>query len=102
MAPALRGQLEAMKRQFARGWDLLRHKGPSQFQFWLIALMIGIAAGLAATGFRLAIIWLQTTVYGTPSVTTIHSYAQTLPWWMLLVIPTVGGLVVGDHCLYRS
>ncbi|WP_300582454.1 chloride channel protein [Marivita sp.] len=95
MAPALRGQLQATKRQFARGWDLLRHKGPSQFQFWLIALLIGIAAGLAATCFRLAITFLQTSVYGTPSVTTIHSYAETLPWWMLLLIPTVGGLVVG-------
>nr|WP_245819038.1 chloride channel protein [Marivita hallyeonensis] len=84
-----------MRRQCGRGWDLLRHKGPSQFQFWLIALMIGIAAGLAATVFRLAITFLQTTVYGTPSVTTIHSYAANLPWWMLLTIPTIGGLVVG-------
>ncbi|WP_439119569.1 chloride channel protein [Marivita sp.] len=95
MAPALRGQLQALKRQVERGWDVLRHKGPSQFQFWLIALLIGIAAGLAATCFRLAITFLQTSVYGTPSVTTIHSYAETLPWWMLLLIPTVGGLVVG-------
>ncbi|MCK0149364.1 chloride channel protein [Marivita sp. S6314] len=84
-----------MKKQCGRGWDLLRHKGPSQFQFWLIALLIGIAAGLAATGFRLAITFLQTTSYGTPSVTEIHSYAATLPWWMLLVIPTLGGLTVG-------
>src|SRR6056297_1156850 len=95
MAPALSGQIQATRRQFGRGWDLLRHKGPSQFQFWLIALCIGIAAGLAATLFRLAISVLQTTVYGTPTVTTIHSYAATLPWWMLLIIPTVGGLTVG-------
>ncbi|MFP7673740.1 chloride channel protein [Marivita sp. S0852] len=88
-------QFLEMKKQGRRGWDLLRHKGPSQFQFWLIALLIGIAAGLAATGFRLAISVLQTTVYGTPSVTTIHSYAATLPWWMLLLIPTLGGLAVG-------
>jgi CIC family chloride channel protein len=95
MASPLLGQIQATKRQFARGWDLLRHKGPSQFQFWLIALLIGIAAGLAATVFRLAIMVLQTSVYGTPSVTSIHSYAEDLPWWMLLLIPTLGGLVVG-------
>src|SRR6056297_1282294 len=95
MASPLLGQIQATKRQFARGWDLLRHKGPSQFQFWLIALLIGIAAGLAATVFRMAITVLQTSVYGTPSVASIHSYAEGLPWWMLLLIPTLGGLVVG-------
>src|SRR6056297_1458054 len=95
MASPLLGQIQATKRQFARGWDLLRHKGPSQFQFWLIALLIGIAAGLAATVFRMAITALQTSVYGTPSVASIHSYAEGLPWWMLLLIPTLGGLVVG-------
>ena len=95
MASPLHGQFQEMTRQFARGWDLLRHKGPSQIQFWFIALLIGLAAGLAAVVFRKAISLLQTTVYGTPSVTTIHSYAATLPWWMLLIIPTVGGLVVG-------
>src|SRR6056297_2988854 len=95
MASPLLGQIQATKRQFARGWDLLRHKGPSQFQFWLIALLIGIAAGLAATVFRMAITALQTSVYGTPSVASIHSYAEGLPWWMLLLIPTLGGMVVG-------
>ncbi|MFP7570363.1 chloride channel protein [Marivita sp. S2033] len=95
MRSTLREQWLHLKKQGKRGWDVLRRKGPSQFQFWLIALMIGIAAGLAATGFRLAITLLQTSVYGTPSVTTIHSYAENLPWWMLLAIPTMGGLVVG-------
>src|SRR6056297_2468887 len=95
MASPLHGQLQAMKQQCGRGWDLLRHKGPSQIQFWFIALLIGVSAGLAATAFRLAISFLQTTAYGTPSVTTIHSYAADLPWWMLLAIPTLGGLTVG-------
>ena len=79
MASLLHVQMREMKKQCGRGWDLLRHKGPSQFQFWLIALLIGIAAGLAATLFRLAISFLQTTAYGTPSITAIHSYAETLP-----------------------
>ncbi|MCL3882643.1 chloride channel protein [Marivita sp. GX14005] len=95
MSQILRDQWLSLRRQAARGWDVLRRKGPSQFQFWLIALMIGIAAGAAATLFRLAITALQTIAYGTPSVTTIHSYAENLPWWMLLAIPTLGGLAVG-------
>lgn len=77
------------------GWRILVEKGPSQFQFWLIALIIGIAAGFAALGFRKGIAWLQSTLYGTDDLTHLHSFANTLPWYMLLLIPTVGGLVVG-------
>ena len=77
------------------GWRILVEKGPSQFQFWLIALIIGIAAGFAALGFRKGITWLQSTLYGTDDLTHLHSFANTLPWYMLLLIPTVGGLVVG-------
>ena len=77
------------------GWKVLVEKGPSQFQFWLIALLIGIAAGFAALFFRKGITWLQSTLYGTEDVNLLHSFAGTLPWYMLLVIPTIGGLVVG-------
>jgi len=77
------------------GWRVLVTKGPSQFQFWLIALAIGIAAGFAALAFRKGIQFLQATLYGTEDLTHLHSFAHTLPWFWLLVIPTVGGLVVG-------
>ena len=43
----------------------------------------------------MGISWLQTTLYGTDSVRTIHSFAASLDWWMILVIPIVGGLAVG-------
>ena len=76
-------------------WTLLVEKGPSQFQFWLIALAIGIAAGFAALLFRKGISWLQTTLYGVEDVRVIHSFAESLPWWMVLIIPVCGGLVVG-------
>lgn len=76
-------------------WRILRQRGPSQFQFWLIALGIGVAAGFAALVFRKAINLLQAWAYGTEDVNFIHSFAQGLPWHMLLLIPTLGGLVVG-------
>lgn len=76
-------------------WSLLLEKGPSQFQFWLIALFIGIAAGFAALFFRKGISWLQETLYGVDDVRLLHSFAQGLPWWMILVIPVVGGLCTG-------
>ena len=91
----LRAQIRDMARSCARGWDLLRHKGPSQIQFWFIALAVGVAAGGAAVVFRLGIEWLQTAVYGTPDVNTLASYARALPWYFVLTIPVVGGIVVG-------
>nr|WP_227445344.1 chloride channel protein [Cognatishimia sp. F0-27] len=79
----------------ARGWDLLRHKGPGQIQFWFIALGIGIAAGFAAIGFRAAVEALQGFVYGSPNAASLHSFAATLPWYWLLLIPAFGGMAVG-------
>jgi CIC family chloride channel protein len=77
------------------GWRVLVDKGPSQFQFWLIALAIGIGAGFGALAFRKAIHWLQSTLYGTEDLTHLHSFAGTLSWYWLLLIPMGGGLAVG-------
>ena len=77
------------------GWRVLRHRGPSQVQFWFIALLIGIAAGFAALFFRKGIEALQAYLYRTDDVHFIHSHAESLPWYMILLIPVVGGLVVG-------
>ncbi|MEM6589544.1 MAG: chloride channel protein [Pseudomonadota bacterium] len=78
-----------------RGWQVMLVKGPSQFQFWVIALIIGIAAGFAANLFRLAVNQLQRWVYGTDNVALLHSFAETLPWYWILIIPICGGLAVG-------
>lgn len=88
-------QIRETGRAMHRGWSLLRHEGPSQVQFWFIALMIGIAAGGAAVLFRQAITLLQTTLYGVEDPRHLHSFAETLPWFMILVIPVLGGLLVG-------
>ncbi|MBY6043223.1 chloride channel protein [Phaeobacter italicus] len=76
-------------------WRVLRHRGPGQFQFWLIALMIGVAAGFAALFFRKGITAFQAWVYGAEDVNFLHSFAQDMPWYWLVLIPTLGGLVVG-------
>lgn len=76
-------------------WRVMRHRGPSQVQFWFIALLVGIAAGFAALFFRKAITGLQAWVYGAEDVNLIHSFAQSMPWYWLLLIPTLGGLLTG-------
>lgn len=82
-------------RWIARTWRVLRDRGPSQFQFWLIALVIGIAAGFAALFFRKGIETLQAFLYGTDDVAMLHSFASTMPWYWVLSLPIAGGLVVG-------
>lgn len=77
------------------GWQLLKRRGPSQIQFWFIALAIGIVAGFAALLFRKAVDALQSTIYGTDDTASLASFAQTLPWYWILLIPIIGGLLVG-------
>ncbi len=77
------------------GWLVLRQQGPSQVQFWFIALAVGVAAGFAALFFRKGIEALQAWLYGTEDVQYLHSAATYLPWYWILVIPIVGGLLTG-------
>jgi CIC family chloride channel protein len=84
----------AWQRHARLGWRRLRHHGPGQLQFWLIALVIGILAGFAAVLFRAGIDALQTALYGADD-RAILAAAAALPWYALIAIPTFGGLVVG-------
>jgi CIC family chloride channel protein len=77
------------------GWKVIRHRGPGKVTFWFIALLIGIAAGFAALFFRKGINWLQSTLYGTDDVQNLHSFISGLPWYWVVLIPTLGGLTVG-------
>ncbi|WP_212523611.1 chloride channel protein [Actibacterium sp. MT2.3-13A] len=87
--------IDALFLAARNAWGVLRQRGPSQFQFWLIALLIGIGAGFAALFFRMGINALQSALYGIEDPRLLHSFAQTLPWYWILLIPVVGGLAVG-------
>ncbi|MEL7258021.1 MAG: chloride channel protein [Pseudomonadota bacterium] len=91
----LRSRWRAVKGSSKAGFKALRKNGPSQIQFWFIALAIGIAAGFAALLFRKGITAIQQLMYGVEDITMIHSFAQSLPWYWLVLIPTLGGLIVG-------
>ncbi len=73
-----------------KAWQVMLKRGPSQFQFWLIALIIGIAAGFAALLFRKGINALQALVYGTADTEHIHSVIAGLPWYWVLIVPDAG------------
>ena len=78
------------------GMRIIRRRGPSQIQFWFIALAIGVAAGFTTLGFRLGIQTLQETFYGADDIKHIHSFAKTLPWYWIVIVPVIGGLIVGQ------
>lgn len=88
-------QAEQVAEACRDGWHLLLEQGPSKIQFWFIALAVGIASGFAAVLFRKGIEALQGTLYRTNDVHMLHSVASALPWYVVLIIPICGGLVVG-------
>ena len=89
-------QLLADMRGASRdAWRVIKTRGPSQLQFWFIALAVGIAAGFAALVFRLGINTLQGLLYGTDDVSQLHTFVTGLPWYLILIMPILGGLVVG-------
>ena len=90
------GWLDSVVTACGDGWRVLRHRGPGQFRFWFIALSIGIAAGFVALLFRSGIDGLQALVYGAEDTKTLHSFARDLPWYWLLLVPIIGGFVVGQ------
>ncbi len=90
----LRGKARRGLAKCGRALKTVRHRGLGAIQFWIIALLIGIAAGFAAVGFRLGIIALQEAIYGANDA-VLASHLAGLHWGWVLSIPILGGLVVG-------
>ena len=59
----------------------------------VLAVMVGLAGGLGAVGFRLLINFFQTLAYG--SSHELLDVVKALPWTAKVGIPAAGGLVVG-------
>ena len=91
----LAAQARAVGAGLAQMWHVMRHRGPSQIQFWFIALLVGIGAGFAALGFRKGITGLQNWAYANDDVRALASHAESLPWYWVLCVPILGGLGVG-------
>ena len=64
-----------------------------QIPLLLLALLIGVLGGYGAVLFRFIIKSIQYVFYG--SSEEFLSFAHTVPWYMLVGIPCLGGLIVG-------
>ncbi|HBU62913.1 MAG TPA: chloride channel protein, partial [Oceanicaulis sp.] len=76
--------LRYLKNSFADG------RSPA---LWLLALVVGVVAGYAAIGLRLAIQSVQLVAFGEFSE-RLASTASTLPPIMVILAPVAGGCVV--------
>ncbi len=61
---------------------------------WLLAPLIGLATGAAAILFRLAIGVFQLPWLRTMSE-AVAGAARAQPWWVIMIAPAAGGLLVG-------
>lgn len=66
---------------------------------WLIAVAVGLAAATGAIGFRVAIGLVQIPWLGSTSE-QVASFARAQPWWVILLAPAAGGLLVALALTY--
>ena len=92
--PSIKAYWQTLRRDMFHIVGSVLDRARRQLHFWILALLIGIAAGCAALGFRLGISWIQTTIYGADDL-TLASVARDLPWVWVLVVPVMGGLRSG-------
>ena len=59
----------------------------------VLGVIVGLAGGFGAVGFRHLINFFQTLAYGSPD--ELLHVVSDLPWYHILWVPAIGGLVVG-------
>jgi chloride channel protein, CIC family len=69
-----------------------------QLMLFVLALVIGTAAGYGALLFRILTGAIQTLLFGHASE-RVAEKASLLPWWQVMLAPTMGGLAIG-LCVY--
>ena len=59
----------------------------------VLGIIVGVAGGYVAIGFRYLIGFFQTISYG--SAAELLDVVQSVPWYFRIAIPALGGLIVG-------
>ncbi len=67
----------------------------NRFVFFILAALIGAFVGLATVGLIKLILLVQWVGYGAASETRFAEIAAASPAWQIILVPTVGGLLVG-------
>ncbi|MBW2249639.1 MAG: chloride channel protein [Deltaproteobacteria bacterium] len=59
----------------------------------VLAVFVGLAGGFGAVGFRYLINFFQSVAYGSDG--NLLDLVQSIPWYLRVSVPALGGLVVG-------
>lgn len=59
----------------------------------VLAVFVGLAGGFGAVGFRYLINFFQSIAYGSDG--NLLEIVRSIPWYLRILIPALGGLVVG-------
>lgn len=65
-----------------------------QFKIFLLAIIVGILVAYAAISFRLLFELIQELLFNYPLSLSLQNLSN-IPWWILLIVPSLGGLFVG-------
>lgn len=82
--PSLSGLMQSVR-------TLLRN---DQLVLAMLSVFVGLVGGAMVIAFREGILFFQSNFYGAPDE-RLYDFVAQLPWWQVLAVPTVGGLVVG-------
>src|SRR5918911_2657951 len=92
MRPFLRRLIELLGHQVRP--NLVAFIDERQPLVWAMSAAVGLAAGLGSVAFRYGINAVQLFWLGTMSERVAQA-AERAPWYMILLAPMLGGLVVG-------
>jgi CIC family chloride channel protein len=64
----------------------------------VLGIIVGVAGGYGAVGFRYLIDFIQSIAYGSPE--ELLDVVKSVPWYWRIAIPALGGLIVGPSIYF--
>jgi CIC family chloride channel protein len=92
-------RIESMRQTLSKrfsGFKLLKTREHSIIA--ILAVIVGIGSGMGVVGFRYLIGLFQSVAYG--SSDTLFDVVTSIPWFVRIAVPAVGGLVIGPLIYY--
>lgn len=99
------GPLHPGRRSVLRRWyyrfriRVRRFRRNDQVVLTVLAVLVGAAAAYGAIGFRYLIGTIQFLAFGSASP-RLWTVVADLPWWQVLLVPSLGGLLIGLFVRY--
>jgi len=79
--------------------DFKKNEFSEHIRLTLLAVVIGFTAGLASVAFKVMIHFFQGLFWRAPS---IISGVSSQPWFLTILIPAAGGLIIGPIIYYGA